>query len=165
MGNFTGKPDLTTLQPISNDGFWLDLEMAELAVSFRVPVQLDNDIIKTQLIQAILDVNKAVKPVKDKIIGLGFSTLDAYCTAHSASINDEETLFIHYKNAVFGKAKALLWHMVRSVNQRKDATESNKEAKETENYWTDQSNQNIAALFDALNLSDECTAGANFRVI
>lgn len=148
--SFSGKPELATAEPISNDGFWGDLLMSELMDWYRIPGEYETGVIMQGMIMAAVRVNDRLNPVKTAInlLAIG-NTFAEYIAAHpNYSVNGIDWAIHEYKNAVYCKAKAMLLHQFNTLNRRKDAENAAKEAPETEEYWANQSQQSVFNLLN-----------------
>lgn len=162
--SLTGKPSLTTNSTISNDSFWPDLSVGDLMDQYRIPSEYADKVIITGLTLAIIRVNEALKPVQDVIVALPFASLADYTAANSQQVGGEEILLTHYKTAVFTRAKAGLLKQFNSLNRKPAAENVAKESDDTEEYWLDESQASIAALFRVF-LPDETVLNkANIHV-
>jgi hypothetical protein len=147
--SFSGKPELTTLDPVSNDGFWCDVTLDELMTLYRIPAEYDNGVIRQGLVMGIIRINERLKPVKAVIVLAGGSSFSAYVTAHpNYSVGGVEWAIHEYKNAVYCKAKAMLLQNFNTLNRRKDAENDAKESPQTEEYWANQAQQSIFNLLN-----------------
>lgn len=146
--SLTGKPDLTTRAPVTNDGFWPDLHAGHLADRYRVPTEYPDDTIIWGLTLALVNVNIELEPVKAAIQALGFASLAAYSTAHPNPLNGADIEKTQYEHAVYARAKAKL---LPQFNLPKRAgADANPDAEaQTEQYWLDESANAIAWLFAA----------------
>lgn len=147
--SLTGKPALTAQEPVENDGFWPLLQIGDLMEKYRIPAEYADQVIKTGLVLAMVRVNAKLKPVKDAMAVLGYSTLAAFIAANDAEqIDGVDVLVIEYENAVYARAKAGLLKQFQTINRRPQAENSAKESDETEQYWLDQSQGSIKVFFD-----------------
>jgi len=144
--SLTGKPSLTTASPITNDGFWRDVSMADLMSKYRIPSEYADDTIKWGLSLAVIRVNEALERAKTVMQDDGFATFDDYLTAHPNGVADSELLQIHYEAAVYSRAKANLLQQFSTMNRRKDAENEAKESEQVEQYWLDESASSVAAI-------------------
>lgn len=161
--SLTGKPDLTTLPPITNDGFWPDVSLADLLNNYRIPSGYADGVIKMGLLEALKNVNESLKAVKAKIM-LIHATLALYNADNSEKLDDVEVLEMRYKHAVYSHAKAfLLGKQFKTVNRTEVAENEAKESKETYQDWMDESQKEIA-FFMARFLPDEEQVPANAGV-
>lgn len=145
--SFTGKPALTTLAAISNDGFWPSLEMADLVNQYRVPSEYADDVVKTGLTMAIVRVNAKLAEVKTAIKDLGHNSLANYAAVVDSEVNGQDVLALHYRHAVFCRAKAFLLKQFNTLNQKPEAENAAKTANETEQWWLAESQKSIGDLF------------------
>lgn len=148
--SLTGNPALTMAAAITNDGFWPNLTMADLLNNYRIPAEYADAVISTGLIMAMVRVNDALYPVKEAVVSLGYSTFAAFCAAeHPTAINSVNVLAMQYHHAAFTRAKAGLLQQFNSMNRKANAENAAKESDDTEQYWLDESQASIKALFDA----------------
>ena len=159
--SFTGKPQLTTNAPITNDGFWPLLVVGELVEKYRIPAEYDDGVISWGLSMGMIRVNQQLNPAKiqclvPEIIDTNFplptvySSLEAYTSVHSEKVDDEEVLIRHYKNACYSMAKAFLLQQFNTMNRRTAADNNKKESPETEDYWLNQAQWSINAILKAI---------------
>lgn len=159
--SLTGKPALTTLIDIANDGFWPDLAIGDLVTQYRIPPEYDDLVIKTGLVQAIVTVNAKLAAIKLAVLALDYDDFTEYAEAeHPATINDVNTLLLHYEHAVFTHAKADLLKQFNSLNRKANAENAAKESDDTWEFWLNAAQGSIKALFNAVLPDDETTQGA-----
>lgn len=163
--SFTGKPELSDLDPVENDGFWPELKMVDLATQYRVPSELDNDIIKDRLILAIIDINDKLTPIKTSIVAADYEDFAAYNTANELKIGDVDVLIKKYEEAVFSYAKALILQLVKTLIRKAEAENLAKESTETESYWLNKSAAAVNFLFSKILPTESSKTGFNARLI
>lgn len=159
--SFSGKPELTDLDPISNEPFWCELSIVDLMDNYRIPAEYDNGVIMQGLLMAAVRVNARLNPVKEAILALApTSNFEDYVTEHpNDTVNNIDFAIHEYLNAVYCKAKARLLQNFNTLNRRKDAENDAKEAPETAQYWENEAQQSI---FNLLNLyAPESALSAN----
>jgi len=144
----TGKPDLTTANPITNDGFWSDVDVAKLLVKYRVPSEYANDTITWGLSLAVIKVNEKIERVKTIISLLGHATFVEYITDNPNEVVGMDLLEAHYEHAVYSRAKAFLLQQFKTMNRREIAENEAKQSAETEQFWLDESQKSIASILD-----------------
>lgn len=142
--SLTGKPALTTAEPITNDGFWPDLELGDLMAQYRIPAEYDSAVISMALKLAMHNTNTYLQAVRDALVLLEYTTLLSAATAYSV----ETPAIIHYNNAVFSRAKAMLLQQFNTMNRRPNAENAVKTAPETEDYLMRESAYSVKRLFD-----------------
>jgi hypothetical protein len=81
MNSYTGKPELTTLEPIANNGFFPDLAMSDLVTTYRIPSEYDNNVIKDGLMLAMIEINQQLSPFQ-AMLAIDYATLADYCTVN-----------------------------------------------------------------------------------
>jgi hypothetical protein len=147
--SLTGKSSDTLAITVTNDGFWPDLKVGDLLEQYRIPAEYQTNLIINELTMAMVNVNEPLTAVKQQVVEVLLNaSLDDYCsTEFDAAINDEFILVRHYKRAVFCYAKAKLLQQFLTINRRKIAENEAKESDETEQFWLDESQSSISALF------------------
>jgi hypothetical protein len=155
MSAYTGNPELETAEAITNNGFFPDLTLLELAVNYRVPNEYEIEVIKDRLITAMIDVNTQLIPVRDDVSAY-YPTLASYCAVHSDQIDGVEVLISKYKEAVFSYARSFLLQRVKPENP-KEAYKTVAENQETENYWRNKSLDAISYIFKRVGVTYTAT--------
>jgi hypothetical protein len=144
MSDYTGNPELATAEAITNNGFFPDLTLLELASVYRVPNEYELAVIRDRLITAMIDVNTQLIPVRASL--LSYSDFAAYCTAHSDRIDGVEALITKYKEAVYSYARSFLLQRVKPIDP-KELYKTVAENQETETYWRIKSLDAISFIF------------------
>lgn len=149
--SLTGKQQLTSNAPMTNDGFWPDIVLGEFVEKYRVPSEYDDGVISIGMTLAMVRINHMLKPAKSAAQALTHASLEAY----AQSVNDDTvegiySLIHSYKHALFCSAKAFLLQQFNSLNRRKEAENAAKEARETEEYWLDQAQQSLYRIMQAM---------------
>jgi Phage head completion protein (GPL) len=159
--SFTGKPQLTTNAPITNDGFWPDLVVGDLVEKYRVPSEYDDGVVATGLKVAMARVNKklagvklaAVEPDPDCAASVAANvtakiSLLEWAEAYEPSMVDGELVAVFmYKHAVYSAAKAFLLRQFNSMEVYDDGYDLDEGMRKDEDYWLNQSQQGIGWLF------------------
>lgn len=162
--SLTGKPELTTAEPIVNDGFWPDLSMADLMANYRLPSEYVTEVIKTGLVLALVRGNEKLERAKAAILLLGHATFEAYLTANPEPVAGTEKLKLHYENVIYARAKASLLQQFKTINRRDIAENEAKESEETEQFWLDESTASVAAIMKVFFPDEFHTAKSGFYV-
>jgi hypothetical protein len=156
--SLTGKPDLTTLVTVTNDGFWPDLSLGDLMSKYRIPPEYDDNVIKTGVMLAIVRVNSLLTPVKLAVLAMPYQTFVEYVAARQPyAVDGAAVLQLYYENAVSARAKAVLLKQFNSLNRKPGA--DNNEGEDGEQYWLDESQTSIKALFNAVLPLDVSVSG------
>lgn len=163
--SLTGKPSLTNASPITNDGFWPDVEMADLMSKYRIPSEYADDTIKWGLSLAVIHVNEKLGRIKQLILSEAVETFEDYMQANSSPIFNRELMHVQYEHAVFSRAKALLLKQFVTMNRRQIAENEAKESEQTETYWLDQSQASVASLMKAFFPDEDFMRKSNFHVV
>jgi hypothetical protein len=163
--SLTGKPALTTIAPVENDGFWPSLAIGDLLKKYRVPSEFDDDTIKTALMMAIIRVNDLLEHVKTEIIAQGFDALLDYASVHhTRAVGGINAMQLQYEHAVFARAKAGLLPF-KTMEKRQQGESPVDDRLETEQYWLDESQGCIKAFFDLILPGSNVLGKANARVV
>lgn len=158
--SLTGKPALTTASAVDNDGFWPDLTIGDLMRKYRIPPEYDDSTIKTGLVNAMLGVNSKLQAVKWAVKVLAYADFLTFAEAiQPDTLNDVNILQLHYEHAVFARAKADLLKQFNSLNRKPNAENAVKESDDTGQYWLDESQASIKAIFKAALPLDESVSG------
>lgn len=142
------KPKLTESEIISNDGFWLDLDIATLIDAYGTPSEFEQPLIKENLVTAILDINFQLEPVKNALVLLGFTTLENYIYTYPNPINDTDALIVKYSQAVFCYCIASLLLQFKTVIRKNEAENMAKESEQTADDWLKKSNAAVLFFFN-----------------
>lgn len=162
--SLTGKQSLTTANPITNDGFWFDMSVADLLSKYRVSDEVPDKSIETALVLAMVRVNIKLEQAKAIIVGLGFIDINAYITDSPRPIAGGELLQTHYEHAVYAHAKSYLIPLVKSTDRRDNKGESMEDATQLEDYWLHESQKSIAFLHNLFVPESPIVATANVHV-
>lgn len=163
--SLTGKPSLTNASPITNDGFWPDVEMADLMSKYRIPSEYADETIQWGLSLAVIRVNEQLERIKQLILSEAVETFEDYMQANSSPIFNRELMHVQYEHAVFSRAKALLLKQFVTMNRRQIAENEAKESEQTETYWLDQSQASVASLMKAFFPDEDFMRKSNFHVV
>ena len=90
---------------ITNDAFFIEVDLNELVTNWRVPNSLEVDALETQLKSALYAVNDQLNAFKESMQGQGFNTLTEIAGGDDYK---EQRLIDTYKGAVYMTAKAYL---------------------------------------------------------
>lgn len=159
--SLTGKPALTTASPITNDGFWSDVSMADLMSKYRIPAEYADDTIKWGLSLAVVRVNEQLTRAKAAMALLGFVTFDDYLAGNAMPVVGSELLLVHYEAAVYSRAKAFLLKQFSTMNSRKIADNDAKDSDEVEQYWLDESAKSVAFILRQFFPDEDFSTNAN----
>lgn len=162
--SLTGKPSLTTASPITNDGFWPDVAMADLMSKYRIPSEYADDTIMWGLSLAVIRVNEQLQRAKSLMLSQAFATFEDYLAANSSPVVNRELMQVKYEHAVFSRAKAFLLKQFVTMNRRPVAENEAKESEQAERYWLDESQQSIACLLKAFFPDDDFIRKSNVYV-
>lgn len=162
--SLTGKPSLTTDALISNDGFWLDVSVADLMSKYRIPSEYADDTVKWGLALSIVRVNEQLERVKHAVLLFPFATFEDYLNSHSKPVVGSELLQVHYEHAIYSRAKAFLLQQFSTMNRRKEAENQAKESEETERYWLDESAKSVAFIMRQFFPDESFISKANVHV-
>ncbi len=160
--SLTGKPHLTSADPVPNDGFWPELAVADLMSKYRIPSEYADDTILWGLSLAVIRVNESLDRVKTELKAQSFATFEAYL--NDAETADAELLSVQYQHAVYARAKALLLQQFMTMNRRASAENEAKESAHTEQFWLDESQHAIAGVLRRFFPGESFVSNGNVRV-
>ncbi|PHM43748.1 head completion/stabilization protein [Xenorhabdus szentirmaii] len=89
--------------PLTNDGFWPDLNVREFQVNRKLPIDLDSDMLANALLATVAEINLDLQRLKLRLQAKGYQTAAA---VPGISINGMTALVSQYKKAVYARAKA-----------------------------------------------------------
>ena len=112
---FSGTPIDYQDEPLTNDGFWPDLNLADFQEQRSIPADVDAGTVATALLTAAGEVNDLLQTVKDGYLAKGFGQASA---VPGIGRPGENLLCARYKKAVFARAKADLISEFASQGRR-----------------------------------------------
>nr|WP_256548294.1 head completion/stabilization protein [Xenorhabdus bovienii] len=89
--------------PLTNDGFWPDLNLREFQEHRKLPADLDNDMLANALLATVAEINLDLDSLKSRLQAKGYQ---AAADVRGVSINGQTALVSQYKRAVYARAKA-----------------------------------------------------------
>ncbi|KAA8693111.1 Prophage PSPPH06, putative head completion/stabilization protein [Pseudomonas caricapapayae] len=125
--SFSGKPSIFIEQPITNDGFWPDLSLAEFQKCYRLPAEYLIEMLTADLTMAMIEVNTDLAKLKARWQGTGVSNVES---ADTTVLPERTFQAATYKRAVYSRAKASLLTQFATVNRRESAENVGKELPE-----------------------------------
>lgn len=112
---FSGKPIDYQDNPLTNDGFWPDMNLSDLQRSRSIPADVDAETVANALLTAAAEVNSALASVQQKQRAAGYQTA---ADVPGVSMGGISQLAAQYKKAVYARAKADLMGEFASVGRR-----------------------------------------------
>lgn len=161
--SLSGKPQITREEPIANDGFWPDLSLADLVSQYRIPDEYTTETVKTGLLLSTVRVNEQLQRARDAIELLGHAVFEDYISASPQRIGDEEVMRVHYRHAVYARAKAFLLQQFNSIKPPKNDDDSAM-TQYSEQQWLDESQASIAAILRHFYPLENFTANSGVHV-
>ena len=128
--SFSGKPSTVVDQTIENNGFWPDLSLAEYQKAYRLPGEYLSDVLVTQLVLAMGEVNDDLGRVMSELQSAGLTSLEAAVDVSTPAGWAYGYKLELYKRAVFCRAKATALTDFATVTRREVAENTGKEAPE-----------------------------------
>ncbi|PHM68273.1 head completion/stabilization protein [Xenorhabdus sp. KJ12.1] len=89
--------------PLTNDGFWPDLNLREFQVNRKLPADLDNDMLANALLATVAEINLDLANLKSRLQAKGYQSA---AVVPGISMNGSNVLVSQYKRAVYARAKA-----------------------------------------------------------
>jgi hypothetical protein len=126
--SFSGKPTTLIAQPITNDGFWPDLDLAEFQRGYRLPAEFLFELLVDGITQAIGEVNMDLAKRKADWQAVGIHNV---ANADPMLLAERTFMAASYKRAVYCRAKAYLLAQFATVNRRDTAANWAKESPQT----------------------------------
>lgn len=126
--SFSGRPTTLIEQPIANDGFWPDLDVAEFQRGYRLPAEYLVELLVDGIALAMGEVNHDLARRKAHWQAVGISNVEK---ADPIILPERTFMAASYKRAVYCRAKAYLLSQFATVIRRDSAENLAKEAPET----------------------------------
>ena len=127
--SFSGRPTTLIAQPITNDGFWPDLDVAEFQRGYRLPAEYLVELLVDDIALAMGEVNHDLARRKAQWQKNGIQHV---ASADPMILPERTFMAASYKRAVYCRAKAYLLSQFASFIRRESAENLAKEAPETE---------------------------------
>ncbi|HCT8728685.1 capsid completion protein [Klebsiella variicola] len=112
---FSGNPIQYQDVPLTNDGFWPDLNLADFQKARSIPADVAAETVAEALITAVAEVNGELAGIQDKHRAAGCDSADAVPGGRMKGMSQ---LTAQYKKAVYARAKADLMGEFASVGRR-----------------------------------------------
>ncbi len=126
--SFSGRPTTLIEQPIANDGFWPDLDLAEFQKGYRLPAEYLVELLVDGIGFAMGEVNVDLAQRKAQWQRTGISNV---ASADPMILEERTFMALSYKRAVYCRAKAYLLGQFVTINRRDAAENLAKEAPDT----------------------------------
>lgn len=126
--SFSGRPTTLIAQPIVNDGFWPDLDVAEFQRGYRLPAEYLVDLLVDGIALAMGEVNHDLARRKAQWQAVGIKQV---VTADPMILPERTFMAASYKRAVYCRAKAYLLSQFATFIRREAAENLAKEGPET----------------------------------
>ncbi|KAB0855646.1 head completion/stabilization protein [Cronobacter sakazakii] len=123
---FSGKPLDYQDEPLTNNGFWPDLNLRDFQAQRALPPDMEADTLAQALITAVMEVNAELVSVEAKHKTQGYAAAADVPGVTMAGING---LCAQYTKAVFARAKADLLGEFATIGRRE--THPGQESEET----------------------------------
>ncbi|WP_321863274.1 head completion/stabilization protein [Pseudomonas paraveronii] len=126
--SFSGRPTTLIAQPIANDGFWPDLDVAEFQRGYRLPAEYLVELLVDGIALAMGEVNHDLARRKAQWQAVGITHV---ASADPMVLPERTFMAASYKRAVYCRAKAYLLSQFATFIRRESAENLAKEAPET----------------------------------
>ncbi|UQX61611.1 head completion/stabilization protein [Citrobacter sp. XT1-2-2] len=123
---FSGKPLDYQDEPLTNNGFWPDLNLKDFQAQRSLPADIDADTISQALLAAVAEVNAELENVEASWKAKGHTLAADVPGVKMGGLN---SLCAQYMKAVFARAKADLLGEFATVGRRE--THPGQESMET----------------------------------
>jgi hypothetical protein len=143
MSSFSGNPTTFVDKTIENDGFWPNLSVSEFQKGYRLPAEYLVDMLVTDLITAMIEINSDLVKRKAKWQSEGVSAVES---ANPIVLPEPKFRVALYKRAVYCRAKASLLTQFATVNRRDSAENIGKELPERGETFLEFSQQAVRGL-------------------
>lgn len=141
--SFSGKPTTLVELAIENDGFWPNLDVAELQKGYRLPGEYLVDLLAAEVTTAMTEVNSDLATCKARWQNQGVTSLESA----DPMVQPERTFqAATYKRAVYCRAKATLLTQFVTIIRRDSAENLGKELPERPETFLAFSQQAVRSL-------------------
>lgn len=141
--SFSGRPTTLIAQPIANDGFWPNLDVAEFQKGYRLPAEYLVELLVDGISLAMGEVNADLAARKAAWQAVG---IDNVATANPMILPERAFMAASYKRAVYCRAKAYLLTQFATVIRRDSAENLAKEAPQTHEQFLSFSQQAVRLI-------------------
>lgn len=141
--SFSGNPTHLIDQPIINDGFWPDLNVAEFQRGYRLPAEYLIELLVDGVSQAMDEINVDLEQRKTCWQADG---IDNLVDADPLLLPGRATVARSYKRAVYCRAKAFLLGQFATIVRRDSAQNLAKESPQTEERFLTLSQQAVRLI-------------------
>lgn len=141
--SFSGRPTTLIDQPIANDGFWPDLDVAEFQKGYRLPAEYLLELLVDGIALAMGEVNVDLARRKAAWQAVGITNVE---TADPMILPERAFMAASYKRAVYCRAKAFLLSQFATFIRRDSAENLAKEAPETSDKFLSFSQQAVRLI-------------------
>jgi hypothetical protein len=125
MSGFIANGAVTTDPfPITNDGFWPDIDGADVRANLRIDSSVSDPRLETAVVNALIQVNTELAAIKSGHLAAGFAALDA---VPADKIQGTSVLVHLYRRSIYCTAGAEIAERYRSYDS---SAEGNKNADE-----------------------------------
>lgn len=113
--------------PIINDGFWPDINLADFQKQRQVPPDLNNELLTDALLASVAEINLSLESLKKQLMSKGYNTAS---DVPGAKANEQNALCAQYKKALYARAKAdLIGEYTSIVSRAANSKQENPETK------------------------------------
>lgn len=141
--SFSGRPTALITQPIVNDGFWPDLDVAEFQKGYRLPAEYLLELLVDGIALAMGEVNNDLARRKAQWQAAGITHVE---TADPMILPERAFMATSYKRAVYCRAKAYLLSQFATFIRRDSAENLAKEAPQTHEQFLSFSQQAVRLI-------------------
>lgn len=141
--SFSGRPTTLIAQPIANDGFWPNLDVAEFQKGYRLPAEYLVELLVDGISLAMGEINADLAARKAAWQAVG---IDNVATADPMILPERTFMAASYKRAVYCRAKAYLLSQFATFIRRDAAENLAKEAPQTHEQFLSFSQQAVRLI-------------------
>jgi hypothetical protein len=141
--SFSGKPTTLIAHPITNDGFWPELDVAEFQKGYRLPAEYLMELLVDGITQAMGEVNLDLARHKAHWQAAGIRNV---AKADPMLLPERTFMAASYKRAVYCRAKAFLLAQFATINRRESAEHYAKESPQTHEQFLSFSQQAVRLI-------------------
>jgi len=141
--SFSGRPTVPIEHPITNDGFWPDLDVAEFQRGYRMPAEYLVELLVDGITTAMHEVNTDLAKRKSGWQRVGINNV---AKADSTVLPEPHFFVASYKRAVYCRAKSYLLTQFATVVRREAAENLAKESADTTDTFLSFSQQAVRLI-------------------
>jgi len=143
MSDFSGKTEDYLNTVITNNGFYPNVVLGDFQRDYNIPAKYEIETVTNKILLAMVNINDQLAVIQDDWELDGATTLAEVDTTEHNGVNKME---MHYIQAVFSRAKALLIPEFASLNRKDSAMSLDESTIDLAAPWKTLSNRAVRKL-------------------